>query len=233
MKNSYSIVIPAYNEEKRIGGTLESYFRHFKKSGMKFEIIVVCDGSDTTASIVKNFMKLRKGVRLIEFGRRLGKGRAVMEGLKHAAGDVVGFTDADGSVGPDNFLSMMEICRKSVDCIVIGSRNMEKSFVTKKQPAYRQLLSNVFSHYVNMLFGLGITDTQCGAKVMTRKMLSCLDGMKSAGFEFDAEMLWRIKKIGGKIIEFPVKWSHNEFSTFRVKTGPRMALKLMSIRLMG
>ncbi len=233
MKNSYSIVIPAYNEEKRIEGTLESYFRHFKKSGMKFEIIVVCDGSDTTASITKSFMKAHKDVRIIESGNRLGKGRAVMEGLRHASGDIIGFTDADGSVGPGNFRSMMETCRKSADCIVIGSRNMEKSFVTKKQPAYRRLLGNVFSHYVNILFGLGITDTQCGAKVMTRKMLSCLASMKSGGFEFDAEMLWRIKKSGGNIIEFPVKWSHSEFSTFRIKSGPRMALRLMAIRLMG
>lgn len=225
----FSIVIPAYNEENRITTTLGMYFRHFMSRKSSFEIIVVCDGStDRTAQIVRNFRK--PNVRVLESEKRLGKGGGIMAGFRASKGKFLGFTDADGSVGPEDFYSMLDTCRRR-NCAVIGSRNLMESKITKNPPFYRHLLSNIFSAYVNALFGLGISDTQCGAKAMPRGTALGILNTRCTGFEFDVEMLWRIKNTGANIIEFPVAWSHGDFSTFTIKSGPRMAFNLLMARI--
>ncbi len=234
MKMSYSVVIPAYNEERRITRTLDSYLQYFSKKHADFEIIVVCDGcSDRTSDIVRSFVKRSSRVKLLAPEKRLGKGGGILKGFEAATGDVIGFVDADGSVGPEDLFGMMELCEGKKRA-VIGSRNMQNSVIHNRAPPYRRILSRIFSFYVNALFGLSISDTQCGAKALTKDIAKPLvHSVKSKGFEFDVEVLWRIKKNGGSLTEYPVRWSHTTFSTFKMKNGPGMALRLLLTRLGG
>jgi glycosyltransferase involved in cell wall biosynthesis len=213
-----SIIIPAYNEEKRIADVLRAY----KSMG---EIIVVADGKDKTAEIAK-----ANGARVLEFKHRLGKGGGVIEGMKVAKGDYIGFVDSDGSITPNEFKKLVDAMH---ECdIAIGSRRAKGSKVCAKQSFNRRFMSNIFNIYINALFFLRISDTQCGAKLFKRECIKrVLPRMKSRGFEFDVELLWRLKKQGCRIAEVPVKWAHEEGSTFSLSNGPQMLLSLLRIRL--
>jgi glycosyltransferase involved in cell wall biosynthesis len=229
-----SIVIPAYNEEQRIRATISSYNSHLRKElGKGYEIVVVCDGTDKTASIVKGMAAKEKKIRLMSFGQKLGKGGAIMKGFEAAKGSSIGFTDADEAVSPEDFLGMAKKL-KEWDC-VIASRRAKGAKILAKQPLQRRVLSKIFNILLNLLFGFGISDTQCGAKVMERKAYESVKGkLVSMGFEFDAELLWRIKSAGFSIKEYPIAWRHTKYSKFQTfKKGPGMLFSLISLRLKG
>ena len=228
-----SIVIPAYNEEKRISATVNSYKNYFKLILRNFEIIVVCDGcTDNTPSIVRKIALKNKKVRLLTFDYKLGKGGAIVRGFDSAKGDKIGFTDADEAVSPKDFHSMLKELNK-FDC-VIASRRVKGAIILKKQPFRRRLCSKAFNVAINSLFWLGISDTQCGAKLMHKKAYNTIkDKIKSSGFEFDAELLWRIKRAGFSILEYPISWKHTEHSKFDLRKGPKMLLSILYLRVFG
>jgi len=223
-----SLIIPAYNEEERISAVLAGFTRLFKQKETEFELIVVCEGTDKTADIAAGFKD--DGVKTLKSRVRLGKGGAIIKGFKEATGDAVGFADCDLSVSPEDVWRLFTSLDES-DC-VIGSRRVQGSEITVSQPFMRRFSSRAFNLYVRLLFGLPIRDTQCGAKVFRRAIIEAvLPKLTSRGFEFDVELLWRIKQAGYSIREAPVEWKHEQGSKFSLIHGPGMLLSLLRLRL--
>lgn len=118
----------------------------------------------------------------------------------------------------------------TADC-AIGSRRVSGARITRHQPFKREAISRAFNLMVNLMFNLGIRDTQCGAKAFKKKAVDLvLPKIRSNGFEFDVELMWRIKKHGFSVIEVPIEWRHSEYSRFSLKHAPRMFANLMRIR---
>ena len=226
----YSIIIPAYNEEERIENALKLYCNFFEKAEEKYEILVVCDGVDSTASIVKKFMQKFPSVKLLTFGKRLGKGGAIIEGMRIAKGDKIGFIDADESVTCSDFKKMFD--RLSSADGVISSRRLKNSKILIKAPLMRRPASRIFNILVRILFGLNFKDTQCGAKVFKREAIKdVLNELKTNGFEFDVELLWKLKRKGYNVVEFPITWKHCGGSSFSLTKAPKMFFSLLKTRL--
>ncbi|MFH1721205.1 MAG: glycosyltransferase [Candidatus Altiarchaeota archaeon] len=226
-KKDYSIVIPAYNEERRIEGTLWKYSNYFSDS----EIIVILNGCvDGTEEIVSKIAKKQKQISYVVFPEGLGKGGAILEGFKIAKRKYIGFTDADLAVEPEDLESLFELLTEKNQA-VIGSRRLPDSKVPVKQPLARIVSSLAFNLFVRTVFYLNIRDTQCPAKVFSRKAIEdILSEIRTKGFEFDVELLWRLRKKGHSILEAPVTWRHTKFSTFRLFFAHKMAISLLKIR---
>lgn len=228
------LLIPAHNEEKRLEPTLRSYVdyarQHYPES---FEILVVVNGStDRTLDLARNTAKEATFVRWIDIPERVGKGGALIEGLKQSEGfDLVGYVDADGATGPESFFKLVELCEK-YDCVV-GSRRVEGSVIHQYQPSHRQLASKVFHFLVELLFHLGIRDTQCGAKVMRRSAVEkVLPWLHIADMAFDVNLLYALKRAGCSMIEAPVEWTDHIGSKVRYfRTSLVMLLSIVRLRL--
>jgi glycosyltransferase involved in cell wall biosynthesis len=205
-----SIVIPAYNEEFRISQTLESYCTFFTiELGDDFEVIVVANHcSDNTVQVVRRIMMKFPVIRLIVEPSHIGKGGAVKMGMKIASGDYVGFSDADGSTPASMFIQLMEHIGEA-GCI-IGSRWISGAVVTPRQPWLRRVASRVLNKLVVQgIFGLNISDSQCGAKLFARDVLDIVLAESSEpGWAFDIDLLCRVKRLGYATCEFPIEWNH-------------------------
>lgn len=227
-----SIIIPAYNEEKRIRVSLGMYANYFLTKHPDSELIVICDGDDSTAEIVKELSREYNRIFLFEYGERLGKGGGITEGFRKAKGESIAFVDADVSVSPEDLEKIIKSLDE-VDC-AIGSRRMPGSIIGKNQPFKRRITSRGFNMLVNAIFDLNIRDTQCGAKAFRKEVIvSMLPKIRSRGFEFDVELLWHIKKKGFSIREVPIAWQHTENSHFTLRHAPSMFTNLLKIRFKG
>lgn len=220
-----SLVIPAYNEENRIPRLLREL------SGFHGPLIFVCDGTDRTAAIIEEFswQESHQTIQILRFSHRLGKGGGVLEGLKAAETPCVGFMDADGSTSR----SEMERLFSLIDSAdgVIGSRWLPDSRIPVKQGTWRRIESRIFNLFVRILFRLPYTDTQCGAKVFRREALDAvLPRMLSRGFEFDVELLWRLRTAGYHIIEVPTQWENTGDSRVSGSDAGSMLLSLVKLR---
>lgn len=221
----YSLVIPAYNEELRIGELFDS-IRHFDG-----ELIVVCDGYDRTADVVEKIAAARPDlvIRCRKFPHRMGKGGGVKSGLLAANAPYTGFFDADGST-PVTEMERLFTLLASADA-VIGSRWMEGSDVVVRQNILRRIASRGFNLIIRVLFGLRFTDTQCGAKVFRKDALDAvLSEVMSTGFEFDVELLWRLQRAGYTVVEAPIAWRNRGDSRVRSTDMARMLLSLARVR---
>lgn len=221
----YSLVIPAYNEECRITPLLEGIDR------FEGELIVVCDGTDRTADVVEAVAAQRPGlqIRCLRFDHRLGKGGGVLAGLAAARAPFVGYFDADGSTG---IAEMRRLFAKvsSVDA-AIGSRWITGSKLTVRQGILRRVESRGFNLLIRTLFGLPYNDTQCGAKAFRKEAIDAvLPAMISRGFEFDVELLWRLRSAGCVIVEVPIEWQNKGDSRVKKRDMIRMLKGLLRIR---
>lgn len=218
----YSIIIPMYNEEARIRRVLENIVNEFKDE----QIIVVDDGSsDRTVKIAESFR-----VSVIMHKENKGKGDAIKTGFLHAVGDIVGFVDADESVGPQDIRKVFDLCDKN--SISIASRRHPNSLILIKPPLIRRIASRGFNALIRFLFGLEVKDTQCGCKAMGSEIVkSLIKELRTTGFEFDVELLWLSMKKGYEINEIPITWKHEEGSTFSLKNVPKMFVSLIKMRL--
>ena len=210
-----TVLIPAYNEEDRIRGTLEVYARAV--ADLDAEIVVVVNGSNdkTEALIREEYLSRIPRLRLVVIPEKVGKGGAIMRGLSEARGEKIAFTDADGSTPPSSLLSLVESLKTSGICI--GSRWMSESKIGRAQPLSRQVASRLFNGLVHMMFGVHVSDTQCGAKVMTRDaMAAVLPKLGCTQWAFDVELLFQIQKAGFPILEKPIEWNDVSGSKVRV-----------------
>lgn len=204
-----SIIIPAYNEEKRIGKTLDEIAEYISKIDLKTEIIVVNDGSrDRTSEVVKkNFQKYSKtAVSLIDLEYNQGKGKAIKSGVLASRGKLVLFSDADGSTPIKELERLLKDTNTGSD-VVIASRAKPSEETKLETVWYRKYLGRCFNLAVNLLILPGFYDTQCGFKLFTAKAAQNLFFMQTInGFAFDLEILYLAKKLKYKISEVPVNW---------------------------
>jgi len=221
----YSLVIPAYNEEKRIPLLFDAI------PGFDGELIVVCDGTDRTADFVEAIAVQRRDltIRCLRFDHRLGKGGGVLAGLSSARAPRVGYFDADGSTSIGEMMRLFAMLDSSD--AAVGSRWVPGSNLVVRQGIMRRIESRVFNLLIRLLFGLSFHDTQCGAKVFKKSALdSLLPRMISRGFEFDVELLWRIKETGCTIAEVPIEWQNKGDSRVQKRDMIRMLRGLFAIR---
>ncbi|MEM4247536.1 MAG: glycosyltransferase family 2 protein [Candidatus Woesearchaeota archaeon] len=226
-----SVVIPAYNEEKRLPNALKQVQNYLKRKNWDYEILVVDDGSrDRTKNIVKAAMKNNRRIKLLEHGPNRGKGYSVRQGMLSAKGDWLLFTDADMSAPMrefDKFLKYM----KDYD-IIIGSRNLAQSQITIKQPKFRQLAGKTFPFVVRVLLALPIKDTQCGFKLFSKKVAKdVFSKQRLERWAFDAEILFIAYQCGYRIKEVPVEWANDPASKLRFfRDSWRMFCEILRVR---
>jgi glycosyltransferase involved in cell wall biosynthesis len=227
-----SIIIPAYNEENRIQKTLQPYYDFFnKKLGKDFEIIVVPNNcKDKTLEIVQKFAKTKKNVKIINIPFYVGKGGAVMTGFEAAEGKLVGFTDADNSIIPEEFNKIYENIN-GYDGI-IASRKIRGAIITPKRTMKQDLSSFLFNKLTNLLFNLKFKDTQCGAKLFKSEIIQILIKKNTQkGWMFDVDLLYICKKQGFKIKEFPIIWTDSVGSKLSFKDQITSTLNLIKYRI--
>jgi glycosyltransferase involved in cell wall biosynthesis len=233
MKRLISIIIPAWNEERRIGETLEKLAAFEKTLGKNelFEIIVVFDGTDSTPEMVGKFAKKNPETKLIKFNKRLGKGGAIVEGMKAARGDCLVY-DADSSVPATEIPKLLEALESFP--VAIGSRRHKLSKITKRQPPFRRIASKLFNMAVKTLFGLEYKDTQCGFKAIKREAArELLPEFQERGFSWDVELLLLARKHGLKVAEVPVEWAHAGRSNLKPSDSIGMLSALLRMKKIG
>ncbi|MBS3175087.1 glycosyltransferase family 2 protein [Candidatus Woesearchaeota archaeon] len=229
-----SIIIPAYNEEKRIIKTLDSYYDFFyKKFKDNFELVVIPNNcKDATPEIAKNFAKKYKNCKVYNIPYFVGKGGAVIEGFKKSKGEFAGFVDADLSTDSDAFYDLYNNI-DNYDAI-IASRWMKGAKIGTRQPLIRRIASRVFNLLIRIMFGLRISDSQCGAKLFKRKsIIKVIDKLVTTRWAFDVDLLYLLKRNGFAIKEIPTTWNDDPNSKLNVKkTSLEMFLAITRLRLM-
>ena len=227
-KLNLSIIIPAYNEEKRIGTTLKEYAKFFENT--PHEILVILNGcTDNTESVVKNCASKYQSIRYFTTTKK-GKGNAILEGLKLTKGEVVSYVDADNATKPPQInLLLKEIGKYDV---IMGSRWMKGSKILTPQPVIRQLAGRGFNLLVRIMLNLNFADTQCGGKVFKKKAInSIISEFKTLGWATDAAILYKLKKKGYKIKEIPIEWSEPGGTVLNMRKAiPEMFLTLLKLR---
>lgn len=227
-----SVIIPVYNEEKRLKKTLIEIAQYLRSQSYRSEIIVVNNGSkDRTAEMVSDLTSDLKNLRLIDNKDNRGKGFAVKQGMLEARGDYRIFTDADNSTSIDQIEKMFPLFEKGYD-IVIGSRDIKGAILDPPQPWQRRMTGEGFKLYRKIILGLwGIQDTQCGFKGFTQKAAeNIFSKCKIEGFSFDPEVLLIAQKLGFKIKEIPVYWKNDPDSKVKISSMIKMALDLLKIK---
>lgn len=220
-----SLVIPAYNEEARIGSVLEDV------ATFTGDLIFVCDGTDATPAIISAFADEHPSlsIRCLRFPDRLGKGGGVVAGIQATSTPYVGYMDADGSTSLREMGRLFD--RLTTADGAIGSRWIPGSVLTVKQGLRRRVESRLFNLLVRLFFGLDYRDTQCGAKAFRREALDAvLSSIRSTGFEFDVELLWRLHQSGYRIEEVPITWKNQEESKVTISDAKEMLLGMFRIR---
>ncbi|MCC7529513.1 MAG: glycosyltransferase family 2 protein [Candidatus Melainabacteria bacterium] len=220
-----SVIIPAYNEEKRLPSTLESVHNFLSESDRAFEIIVVDDGSsDGTVGVVNKFAADHCGVRLLTHSPNQGKGYSVREGMLKAEGDLLLLDDADGA-SPIAELIRLENAIKSGADIAIGSRAKPGDETVVNALSHRKHIGNTFNMIVQSLLLKGIQDTQCGFKLFKRDVAVDLFQIARLNrYAFDVEILYLARKRGYEIAEVPINWTNVEGSKINLVTDPMSML---------
>lgn len=212
-----SIVIPAYNEAQRIGKSLEKIRQYLDSRSFSAELIVVDDGStDEMPRHLREASAQWDALRVFRTDPNRGKGYSVRRGALEARGDYVLFTDADLSTpieAADHLLEVMECTEADV---VVGSRALNRKLIGVRQPKFRELSGIFFNVLVRIFTGLSLRDTQCGFKLFRRETTrEAFQLQKVEGFGFDPEILFLIKRSGGRIIEVPVRWNNDPATKVR------------------
>ena len=222
-----SVVIPAYNEERRLPPTLRTVVAHLRDRGLPFEVVVADDGSqDGTAGLAG---EIGPEVRVLRLPHR-GKGAAVRAGVLAAVGDLLLVTDADLStpiVELDGLLGALRRCE-----VAIGSRHVAGSRVAVRQRLDRRLMGRAFNLLVQALLLPGLRDTQCGVKLFRRDVaMAVFERCRAEGFAFDVEVLSLARQLGYRVAEVPVEWRNSPDSRVRpLLDVPLMFLELLAIR---
>lgn len=226
-----SLVIPAFNEAQRIGPTLQRAHQFLAARPIRFEIIVVDDGStDDTVALVTALAGDMPSIRVLCSSANRGKGHAVRLGMRAARGSVRLFSDADGSTPIEELDALLQALAAGAD-IAIGSRYLAASRVTHPQPWLRRAWSRLVNRVVQRALLPGIVDTHCGFKAFTaaaaaRTFAACTVD----GWSFDLEVLARARAHGFRIQEVPIRWQNDARSKARLRQLPREFRNVYHIR---
>jgi len=220
-----SIVIPAFNEARRLPAFLDQVAAFCATSTRTYEIIVVDDGSrDNTLQVAESYKDRLPGLRVIPVHPNRGKGRAVKTGLLESAGEVCLFMDADGSVHPEEIEKNLHVLQEDGFDLFIGSRILKSTDQVLSIRWYRKGIGIVFAFLTQKFLLREIRDTQCGFKMFRREVIRpLLAKTRLDGFGFDMEILYLASRMGYKIKEGPVSWKH--------VTGSKVNLFSDSIRM--
>jgi len=216
-----SVIIPAYNEEKRLSNTLREINKYLSKQSYDSEILVVNDGSkDRTAQIVKDLKLEIANLKLIDNKLNQGKGAVVRQGMLEARGEYRLFTDADNSTSINHLEKMWPLFEKGYD-VVIGSRDsrdIKEACQAVSQPLWKRLAGDIGNIAIQVVLIWGIWDTQCGFKGFTKKAAEDIfKKCKINRWAFDVEALALAKKLGYKIGIVPVYWINAPESRVKLK----------------
>jgi len=215
---SITVIIPAYNEEKRIGSTIKGLAENIPNIG---EILVVFDGNDNTPSVAS---RASDKVKVLQYNRRLGQGGAVLEGFKHASGDVVCFIDADGSAP---WYEVKRVCSLVNDKnpVVYGSRWVRGAKIGKKEPLRNIIGSRVYHYLAFAILGVRVKDSFCGLKAFDRETVQKL--LKKVTIKdrtFNIAISYNLKLMNIQPLEIGIEWSH--------KDGTQLPLGMKAILMM-
>jgi dolichyl-phosphate beta-glucosyltransferase len=236
MPTTLSIVIPVFNEERRLRKLLDGLQADAERIASSLdlellEVIVVEDGStDRTAELLAEFDGLAERFRVIRFPRNRGKGAAVRDGMLAARGELALMTDADLSTPLGELGLLLEPVRQGAD-LAIGSRALDRTKVLVHQPIYRELMGRAFNRLLRRITKLPYRDTQCGFKLFRLDTgIRLFELQRVAGFAFDAELLVNARRLGLAVKEIPVRWIDDpDTHVSLVRSSAQMALDTLRI----
>jgi glycosyltransferase involved in cell wall biosynthesis len=237
-----SIIIPAYNEEKRIASRLDDLLKVFeevRKSGkLDYEIVIVINNTkDKTESIVRKYQKKNKRVTHLNL-KQGGKGYATIEGFKDALkrdNDYIGFVDCDMATTAKELARLALRLKESGADGIIASRYLPGARVFPKQSLKRIIASRCYNLYIRILFLLPYRDTQCGAKIFSKRAIAKIaPHIINTKWAFDVDILFNLKKYGFKVLEEPTTWSDRTYSKVNLMNdGFRMGLSMLRLRVLN
>lgn len=216
-KLKLSVVIPAYNEEKRIVGTIVSLRDYFDSLPLDWDLLLVDDGSsDRTAEVCREAFGRRDGLKVVKHPRNMGKGAAVRTGMLAAAGDYAIFMDADFSTPVTEFGKFLPLIGEGRP-VLIGSRKMPGASVEKRQPFLREFFGRGFTSLSNTLLGTDYSDFTCGFKCFSRGAAREIFSRQLIdNWSYDAEILYLSRRLGFPVVEIPVRWQDAPNSKVRL-----------------
>lgn len=226
-----SVIIPAYNEEKRISSTLLAVDKYLSRQKYEYEILVIGDGAtDKTVEIAKNFQNMIKNLRVIENKENHGKGFVVRQGMLEAKGDYRLFTDADNSTSVDQIESLLPFFKEGYD-VVIGSRAIAGAKINVHQPFYKELFGKTGNKIIQIVAVWGISDTQAGFKCLTAQAAEDIFSRCVIDrWGFDIEVLALARKLGYKIKEVPIVWVNDMASHVKLSGYIQVLLETFKVR---
>jgi dolichyl-phosphate beta-glucosyltransferase len=227
-----SVVVPCFNEERRLPGAFGVVERYLEGGPRSFELILADDGStDGTRRIIEDAKRLRPYVRSLRLVRNRGKGRAIAEGIKCSRGELVLLSDVDFSAPIDELPKLEEAIADGAD-VAIGSR-AKRGAREVDQPLHRRLMGKSFNLLVQSLLLPGIWDTQCGFKLLRGDIARELAGsLRIEGFAYDVELLYLAKHSGYCVSEIPVRWTNSEITRVSaLRDSRRMLRDVVRLRL--
>ena len=228
-----SIIIPAFNEERRLPKTLDRVVAYLQTNPDRAEVIVVDDGStDATARIVREYSQKYPALRLVSNGGNRGKGFSVRHGMLEACGDIALFSDADLSTPIEEAGKLLAAVRDQGYDAAIGSRAVDRSLIEVHQSPIREQAGICFNRMVRWIMGIDFSDTQCGFKAFRRERSRIIfEQQRVERFGFDPEVLFLAKRNGLRVAEVPVRWSHDSATKVNVLSdGVRMLFELLLVR---
>jgi dolichol-phosphate mannosyltransferase len=220
-----SLIMPAYNEEDNIGLVIAKVDDAVSRMGLRYELIVVDDGSiDNTRAKARDYARNNGHVKVVSYGNNLGKGYALKTGFSHAVGDLVIFIDSDADIDPKQVERYVEAL-KDADVVVASKRHPQSKV---DAPLVRKILSHGFNVLVKLLAGLRLGDTQTGLKAVRRSALvSVFSKLVVKRYAFDVELLALANLLRLKIVELPVNIRLRNL--FSVRESWRMFLDLLGV----
>ena len=228
-----SIVVPAFEEARRLPATLARVISYLAGQKRAYELIVVDDGSrDSTSQIAQAACApLGDAGRVLRLPANRGKGAAVRTGVAASRGEYVLVTDADLSTPIEELAALEQACAAGAD-VAIGSRALDRSLIVRRQPLLREWSGRLFNLVVQLFALPGIRDSQCGFKLFRGEVARALfDRARSDGFGFDVEVLAIAKHLGHRIGEVPVHWRNDDDSRLSLARGAAAFIDPLRVRL--
>ncbi len=212
-----SIVIPAYNEELRIGKTIKAVKDYLFLKGINFEFIFVNDGSrDKTVDIIRKSLEGFREYKILSHEKNRGKGAAIKTGMLSASGDWILFMDSDLSTPIEELEKFIPFFSSSYT-VIIGTRKAKGAMVEVRQNFFRENMGKVFTFLSNLILGTNYSDFTCGFKCFRKDAsFKIFSSQKIENWSYDSEILFLAKKYGFQIIEIPVRWINDPNTKVRL-----------------